>query len=173
MNDIKKPILVFAYGNLSRGDDALGPLLLEHIQENSDYQQIELLLDYQLQIEHTLDLQERELVLFIDASMSGDAAFSFKELAVQNDASCTSHAMSPESLLHGYEKLHQKQPPAAFLLGIRGSRFGLGETLSSLAHQHLQIAAEFTDGLLQTPSLAAWRQLAKVQIAANVETGLA
>ena len=29
---IIKPVLLFGYGNLSRGDDALGPQLLNHIE---------------------------------------------------------------------------------------------------------------------------------------------
>jgi Ni,Fe-hydrogenase maturation factor len=37
-----KPILIFGYGNLSRGDDALGPLLLEYVEEHSNLNQIDL-----------------------------------------------------------------------------------------------------------------------------------
>ena len=51
-----KPILIFGYGNLSRGDDALGPLLLEYIEDHCDLSTIELLVDFQLQIEHALDI---------------------------------------------------------------------------------------------------------------------
>ena len=65
-----KPILVFGYGNLSRGDDALGPLLLDYIQKHCDLRKIELLTDFQLQIEHALDLEHRSLILFVDASVA-------------------------------------------------------------------------------------------------------
>ncbi len=56
---VKAPILIFAYGNVSRGDDGLGPLLLERIESHIDPQKVELLCDFQLQIEHALDLEGR------------------------------------------------------------------------------------------------------------------
>ncbi|MDP2785684.1 MAG: Ni/Fe hydrogenase, partial [Sulfurimicrobium sp.] len=63
------PLLVFGYGNPSRGDDALGPLLLEQLAA-LNLPHVELLTDFQLQVEHAVDLQGRERVLFIDASVS-------------------------------------------------------------------------------------------------------
>ena len=80
-----KPILIFGYGNLSRGDDALGPLLLEHVEQHGDLSQIEILCDFQLQIEHALDLQNRALVLFVDASVACDQAYSFTKLSANKD----------------------------------------------------------------------------------------
>ena len=60
----RKPVLVFGYGNLSRGDDALGPLLLEAIERSPKavLESVEILSDFQLQIEHALDLENRDLV---------------------------------------------------------------------------------------------------------------
>ncbi|MGZ8196374.1 MAG: hydrogenase maturation protease, partial [Methylosarcina sp.] len=65
-----KPVLLFAYGNPSRGDDALGPLLLEFVEAHCDLAEIDLLTDFQLQIEHILDMENRALVLFADASVT-------------------------------------------------------------------------------------------------------
>ncbi|HEB82952.1 MAG TPA: Ni/Fe hydrogenase, partial [Gammaproteobacteria bacterium] len=56
------PILVFPFGNPSRGDDALGPAiyqLLGNKQQNVELQSIDLLTDFQLQIEHSIDLENR------------------------------------------------------------------------------------------------------------------
>ena len=56
MNDQATPILIFTYGNPSRGDDALGPamfdLLEKHKRETGELDRVELLTDFQLQIEH-------------------------------------------------------------------------------------------------------------------------
>ncbi len=56
------PVLIFTYGNPSRGDDALGPamfdLLEKHKQETADFDGVDLLTDFQLQIEHAVDLEE-------------------------------------------------------------------------------------------------------------------
>jgi hypothetical protein len=56
------PLLVFAIGNDSRGDDALGPLLLRGLQAEGNTQ-AELIEDYQLQVEHVTDLHGRSAVL--------------------------------------------------------------------------------------------------------------
>jgi len=67
---VPAPLLVFGWGNVSRGDDALGPLFVQRLPEMLDAAQrdrVELLEDYQLQVEHTLDLADRERVLFVDA----------------------------------------------------------------------------------------------------------
>ena len=68
------PNLIFTYGNPSRGDDALGPAMFEllekHQQETTELGRVKLLTDFQLQIEHAVDLQRRESVLFIDAGVS-------------------------------------------------------------------------------------------------------
>ena len=74
-----KPVLLFGYGNLSRGDDALGPLLLEYAESHCDLDAIEILSDFQLQIEHALDLENRRLVLFVDASVACANAFDFTD----------------------------------------------------------------------------------------------
>ena len=57
-----KSVLVFGYGNESRGDDALGVLILNYIETHCSLESIDLLTDFQLQIEHALDLEHRELV---------------------------------------------------------------------------------------------------------------
>ncbi|MEN9597467.1 MAG: hypothetical protein RL236_1901 [Pseudomonadota bacterium] len=58
-----KPI--FGYGNLSCSDDALGVLILKYIEAHFSLKNIYLLTDFQLQIEHAVDLENRELVVFL------------------------------------------------------------------------------------------------------------
>ena len=65
------PVVVFAVGNPSRGDDALGPLLAERIE--AAFPDIVVISDFQLQIEHALDLVGAELILFIDACVGFEA----------------------------------------------------------------------------------------------------
>lgn len=132
------PLLVFAYGNPSRGDDALGPLLLERLAA-LNLSGVELLTDFQLQVEHALDLQGRERVLFIDASVSCPPPYLFARLQPQQDASYTSHAMSPAALLQACLDLNGSAPPA-WLLAVRGESFELGESLSAGASRNLEQA---------------------------------
>lgn len=153
-----KPILVLGYGNPSRGDDALGPLLLDHIELQCDRRHIELLTDFQLQIEYALDLQNRELVLFVDASVACSEAFDFAELKPAKDNSYTSHAMSPASVLAVFQSVTGQFPPPSFLLSIRGLSFELGAGLSDEAADNLQQARRFAERLLLNSTAEAWRQ---------------
>ena len=151
-----KPVLVFGYGNLSRGDDALGPLLLEYIENHCDLADVEILSDFQLQIEHALDLENRSLVLFVDASVACVGAFDFARLEAARDKSYTTHAMSPAAVLAVYLSIKKQPPPPSFLLSIKAEHFELGEGLSIQAENNLDQAGLFAKRLLQNAELNAW-----------------
>lgn len=151
-----KPILIFGYGNLSRGDDALGPLLLEYIEQHCDVSQIDILCDFQLQIEHALDIENRLLVLFVDASVACQQGIHFSQLQASRDRSYTTHAMSPAAVLDVYQSIKKQSPPPSFLLSIKAEKLELGEGLSPAATQSLQAACVFTEQLLETPNLKEW-----------------
>ena len=140
-------ILIFAWGNPSRGDDALGPLFIEQLRErleqDTPWRQIEYLTDFQLQVEHALDLQDREQVLFVDASVSCAAPFTVSSLTPARDESFTSHAMTPQAVLQVYVELNASEPPPATLLAIRGEHFELGTGLSTTASAHLAEALDW------------------------------
>ena len=140
-------MLVFTWGNPSRGDDALGPAMYELLKEQQQtaglLSAVALLTDFQLQIEHATDLQQRERVVFVDASLTASPPYEFHPLLPEQDTSYTTHAMSPAAVLAVYQQIHQQPPPAAFLLSIRGYEFALGEPLSARARLHLQSAFEF------------------------------
>jgi len=143
------PLLIFAYGNPSRGDDALGPELLQRLQRQGlPEQTVELLGDFQLQIEHALDLVGRQRVLFIDASLDANRPFSFERIQPQRDQSFTSHALSPAALLHVYQQLQQQPPPPCYLLAIRGYGFELGQSISHRAEANLELGLKFIEGVL-------------------------
>ena len=133
------PILVFGWGNPSRGDDALGPLFIDHIAA-LQLPGVECLTDFQLQVEHALDLENRRRILFIDASIDATAPFAVTVLEAARDASFTTHAMTPEAVMHVYVELHDEAPPPCTLLAIRGERFELGEPISPAAATHLDAA---------------------------------
>ena len=135
------PILILAIGNESRGDDALAPLLLRQLQRTVSSSQVELIEDYQLQVENIVDLQERSAVLFIDADVSCAAPFHWSKISAAQDHSYTSHAMTPFALLHTYRQVYGTDAPASYLLRIRGYAFELGSPLSGEAAVNLEQAA--------------------------------
>ena len=133
------PRLVIALGNPSRGDDALGPLIAERLAALA-LPGVEVLVDYQLQIEYALDLRGRREVIFVDATVAGEAAFGLDPVAAGNDASVTTHALSPQALLEGYARLTGDAPPPARVLSVRGYAFELGAEPSSAAKANLELA---------------------------------
>ena len=156
-------LLVLAVGNPSRGDDALGPQFLEQLtiwqDQRDDWEEVELLSDFQLHIEHAVDLENRKLVLFVDASVSCPSPFQFSRLQPVRDASYTSHALSPAAVLYVYQQINQVPPPPAFQLAIRGQSFALGQPLSAAAKTHLTAALAFADRLLACRNVEFWEYL--------------
>lgn len=150
-----RPLVVFAVGNLSRGDDALGPLLARRL-EAEQLPQVVVVEDFQLQIEHAVDLQGRQLALFIDAGQGTPAPFHFAPVAPAFNPAHTSHALSPADVLAVYARALEAAPPPAFVLCVRGLHFELGEGLSVPAQAHLEAAWEFLCQLCAHPDAAAW-----------------
>jgi hydrogenase maturation protease len=146
--------LILGWGNLSRGDDALGPLFIAGLRAQltpDQLDEIEFLEDYQLQIEHALDLVGRRQVLFVDASLTCSAPFEVQSAYARRDTSYTSHALTPEALLQVFVDVEGSTPPHATLLAIRGEVFALGAGMGSVAQSHLASAllwgAEWVAGL--------------------------
>lgn len=138
-------LLVLAVGNPSRGDDALGPALLDALQaQGADAAgDVELLTDFQLQVEHALDLQGRRAVLFVDAARPGavaaeaaEAGIALSALAPALALPALSHALSASAVLHVARSLGGPLPPA-WQLAIEGAAFGLGEPISIAAQARL------------------------------------
>ncbi len=144
------PVLVLTYGNPSRGDDALGTAMFDLLVKNPP-DNVDLLTDFQLQIEHATDLQNREYILFVDAGVSCAEPFEISRLSAIKDDSFTTHAMSPASVLSVYQQIYQRDPPPAYLLTIRAYEFGLGKNMSGAARENL---AKTYDYLKENPPWA-------------------
>ena len=159
------PVLIFATGNESRGDDAMAPLLLRRIAqwlraEGIAEENFELIETFQLQIENTLDMQGRELVLFIDAGIDTPAPFSFTRAEASATPNLFSHALTPPALLALYPQIHHQVAPAAFILCLRGEQFELGAALSAAAASRMNQAMSFLQGLLQQADIRSWQACA-------------
>jgi len=141
------PLLVFSYGNPSRGDDALGPLFVERASALAAAApsplQVEFLTDFQLQVEHALDLAGREIVVFVDASVSCLAPFEFAPVVPARDSSFTTHMLSPAALLQAFVDVVGSSPPESYVLGIRGFEFELGHPPTAAAQSNLAAALRY------------------------------
>jgi hydrogenase maturation protease len=144
------PLLVFGWGNRSRGDDALGPLLVERLAVlDWPAGAVEFVDDYQLQVEHALDLQGRRAVLFVDASVACAAPFAVTSPSATRDRSITTHALSAPALLQVYAEVYSQPPPPCTLLAIRGQCFDLGSAPTEAARGHLESAQRWAIGWIE------------------------
>ena len=143
------PILVFGWGNPARGDDALGPLFVDAV-DAMGLPGVECLTDFQLQVEHALDLEGRHRVLFVDASLGAPEPFGVEPIVARRDDSITTHAMTPQAVLQVYRDL-QGEPPPAWLLGMRGECWALGDPVSAAARVRLDAALDWARDWLTRP----------------------
>ena len=155
------PLVVFACGNPSRGDDALGPYLLARLQgwleQQSFAERCELIVDFQLQIEHALDLLDRRLALFIDAGQRTPAPYIFRCARAQPQLAPCTHVLSPETLLAVLPRISSQLAPPAFVLCVRGESFVLGEDLSAAAREHAEEAFRLLTRLCRAAEAAVWK----------------
>ncbi len=161
-------IVVFGWGNDARGDDGLGPLLLERVAR-AGWPDVTAIEDFQLQIEHALDLEGAEAALFLVAGRDTPAPFAFAEIAPKRDISHSTHAIAPEAVLDVYARTLARTPPPSFALCVRGETFELGEGLSVEGARRLETAWEFLKGLMGEPTVEAWRRAARACARGNAE----
>ncbi|MCP5091768.1 MAG: Ni/Fe hydrogenase, partial [Gammaproteobacteria bacterium] len=68
-------LIVFAWGNESRGDDGIGPILARRLR-GLELPGLVVIEDHQLNIEHVMDFADGTPLLFIDASVAIKDGFS-------------------------------------------------------------------------------------------------
>jgi len=133
------PVLVLAVGNPSRGDDALGPELAARL-EAAALPGVEVITEFQLQVENALDLVGRERVVFVDAATGTPVPYEMRRVEAAAEFLHTSHALSPEAVLATYQRITGETAPESWLLCVRGESFELGEGLSSMAEVNAEAA---------------------------------
>jgi len=154
------PVVVFAVGNPSRGDDAIGPELLGRLAAWLDTEglteRVDLIEDFQLNIEHALDLAGRELALFIDAGENTPAPYVFERIFPSAIPTHSTHALPPQAVLQVYRQTEGKEPPPSFVLCVRGERFDLGEGLTPEALGGGVKAVDLLKRLTRNPDVDSW-----------------
>jgi hydrogenase maturation protease len=132
-------VLVLAVGNPSRGDDAIGPELAARLEAVA-LPGVEVISEFQLQVENALDLVGRDRVIFVDAGTNTPAPFELRPLGAAPEFLHTSHALSPEAVLATYLRVTGTAPPKSWVLCVRGESFELGEPLSADAAVNVEAA---------------------------------
>jgi hydrogenase maturation protease len=147
-----KPILFFGYGNPSRGDDAIGPHMIEALLRDKRFfpyhHQFDAFTDFQLQIEHTIDIHQRVQVIFIDAEAGLSKDYYYRKISAHVDSSYSTHSMSPQSLLQVYRDVYAMTEPDTFMLTVTARQFELGASLSQVSLNGIDAALEYIEQLL-------------------------
>lgn len=138
-------MIVLGCGNPSRGDDALGHVLLERISQLVGEKKLDVTMveEFQFQIENVLDLVGHSRCLFVDARVNADSPFRFERVLPLDDKSFTTHSLSPWGLLHVFETTQNQAAPPSYLLSVSGVSFELGDSLSTEALANLELAWSF------------------------------
>lgn len=148
-------LIVFAWGNESRGDDGIGPLLARRLL-SLGRPALVVIEDHQLNIEHITDFVDDTPLLFIDASVSIESGIMLEQIEASGDGNFSTHAISPRALLNVYREATGNAPPPAYLLHVAGESFGLGEGLGDTGAASAETAWAFLEDLLRRPS-SEWR----------------
>ncbi|MBP8128744.1 MAG: hydrogenase maturation protease [Candidatus Hydrogenedentes bacterium] len=133
--------LIFGYGNPGRQDDGLGPAMADRVGELG-LPGVVVDSDYQLNVEEGAALARYLRVVFVDASKTAAAPFTFERVAPATEVTFTSHSVSPESVL-AIAAEHFGRAPEAWVLGIRGYAFEFAEGLTEQALGNFDKAFSF------------------------------
>jgi len=143
---MQKRILLYGYGNPGRQDDGLGNEFIERIGkwiEEAGIEGIELDSNYQLNIEDADAISDKDIVVFIDASVEDIDDILFTEVSPsQSKVEFTMHAVSPAFVLDLCQKLYNKNPKT-YLLHLRGYEWDFKEGLSTKAIDNLEKGLNF------------------------------
>jgi hydrogenase maturation protease len=148
-------LTILAWGNASRGDDAVGPLLAERLRANKP-RDLNVVEDHQLNIEHVTDLDSDGIALFIDASVDIIEGYRLQRIGPSDDGNFSTHAISPQALLNVFERATGEPAPESWLLHVAAREFELGSPLGDVAEAAINAADDFLQDLLERPS-GQWR----------------
>lgn len=119
--------LVIGIGNRLRGDDGIGPALVESLEDRPG---LERHVVHQLTPDLAPRVSEATRVLFVDASIDGRKLGITR--VMPGEARGLGHALAPSALLDLTATLYGASPPA-WLLTVPGHDFEVEERLSAWA----------------------------------------
>ncbi len=133
--------ILLAIGNSSRQDDGLGWAFAESLEKSGGFKG-EIHMRYQLQVEDAELISNAGKVVFVDA-YKGELpnGSELRPCHPSPDFHFSTHAISPESILHLCKEVYDKEPEAWCLL-IEGKAWELEEGLTKSGERNLQTARQ-------------------------------
>lgn len=131
--------LLFAIGNSGRQDDGLGWAFAEAVRALG-FPSERIHLRYHLQVEDAERIANADRVIFVDACRDPlPGGFEVRRCDPAATFPFTTHAVSPEAILHVCRELYGRCPEGTWML-IEGECWDLGEGLSEAAARNLRNA---------------------------------
>ncbi len=140
-------ILIYGYGNPGRKDDGLGIALTEMIKNwiiNRHISNVEVDMNYQLNIEDAEKISKYDKVVFVDASQENDLTnFILEDVKPKKDKiEFTMHAVSPGYIAYLSQNLFNTNPDVK-VLKIKGYCWKMEEGISDSAMLNMERAFQF------------------------------
>ncbi len=137
--------LVIGYGNDLRGDDAVGPQVVDKIVE-MDLANVKTIIGFQLLPEMAAEAASADVVVFVDAAV--DRLQVSVERIVHGVPSAITHIGSPHELISLTRAIYGSNPDA-WIVKIPAEQFELGAPLSELTERCAQEAVDRIRGLIE------------------------
>jgi hydrogenase maturation protease len=156
-------ILIIAYGNALRGDDAVGLHAARELDRQfRDDPEIDIITCQQLTPEMADDISGSELVIFLDAACGEEpGTVRCRHISPANVPAGLTHHLDPQSLVSAAEQLYG-EAPQAICVTLAGWSFEVSNRLSRNAQLRLpelirQTREIITTHRRQLPVAAAFR----------------
>jgi len=139
MPSSEKKIFVIGYGNTLRGDDGIGQIIAEKIEELK-IENVETLALHQLTPDLAADFPKYKQIIFIDASEDiRQEEVQVFELSPSQTPPQIEHAMTPENLLRLSKDLYSFAPPSIAVI-LPARNFEFSEVLSAVTESAIKPA---------------------------------
>jgi len=146
-------ILIYAYGTPGRQDDGLGNAFIERMEEWASENKIEGLefdSNYQLNIEDAHAIADKDLVIFVDASVEDLDDFCISKVTENSKITFTTHAASPGYIVDLCKEIYKKAPPV-YLIHIKGYEWEFMEGITAKAIENMEMAFEYIKPFILNP----------------------
>ena len=132
-------ILIIGYGSTLRGDDGVGPVVVERIEARA-LERVQVIACHQLTPELADPISRASRVVFVDASMDlADAPIRISRVEPAGQHQVMVHTASPAGLLDLARSVFGRVPEA-WVVEVRVAEMGIGERLSAVAEQGVERA---------------------------------
>jgi hydrogenase maturation protease len=121
-------VLVIGFGSPIRGDDALGPIAAERLEDRIFSEHVRIITRHVLTSELVAEVSEATLVIYIDAAMEGPIGEVLcRPLVGASEAGMNmAHFFDPRELLAWTRELYGQQPEA-YLVSVRGVTYSFAK----------------------------------------------